>query len=38
MRGLRDDFRTLNWVEVVDDLGLNFGVKKIEHLLAYAQA
>jgi len=32
-RGLRDDFRTFNWVEIIDDLGLNTGVNNIDHFL-----
>jgi hypothetical protein len=33
-RGLRDDFRTLDWIEIINGLGLNFGIKKLEHFLA----
>lgn len=33
-RGLRDDFRTLNWVEIIDELGLSYNTKKLSHLLA----
>ncbi len=36
MRGLRDDFRTMNWVEVIGDAGVY--TRQLEYFLALSRA